>query len=180
MIVECVHFLGSFLKGLCTQKWTRVTPVVTHQPNEWSPLLLCLYLLSLTILFHHCLLSLQIVLWSFDWRTCLMHSKLKKKKKKSSYHHHHKVDFHITLGGNDGLKLIPVSLLFDRFNLTGSENCAVLNSAEVSRECDRIYTGYVANPPNKEESYLLVDILTWNSRKCDKCGQMPLWSEVSH
>ena len=38
----------------------------------------------------------------------------------------------------------------------------------------RIYTGYVANPPNKEESYLLIDILTWNSRKCDKCGQLPL------
>lgn len=38
----------------------------------------------------------------------------------------------------------------------------------------RIYTGYVANPPNKEESYLLIDILTWNSRKYDNCGQMLL------
>lgn len=35
----------------------------------------------------------------------------------------------------------------------------------------RIYTGYVANLPNKE------DILTWNSRKCDKCGCMPLFGQ---
>lgn len=96
MIVECVHFLGSFLKGLCTQKWTRVTPVVTHQPNEWSPLLLCLYLLSTYYSFP----SLSTVSTDCSviiWLAYLPHAfQLKKKKKSRSYHHHHKVDFHIT------------------------------------------------------------------------------------
>lgn len=92
----CAHS-GKFLEGFVHSKMNK-SHSCSDTPAKWMEPFTLMFVSSLHILFFSIIVyCLQIVLWSFDWRTCLMHSSLKKKKKKSrSYHRHHKVDFHIT------------------------------------------------------------------------------------
>lgn len=133
---------GKFLEGSVHSKMNKSPPVVTHQPNEWSLYSYVCIFSPHTILFHHCLLSLNCSV--IIWLAYLLHAFQLKKKKKQKLSPPPQSWFSYNWTEMMGWKLIPVSLLFDRFQpygvweLCSSEQCR----GQQQRMWQEFYTGY--------------------------------------